>query len=136
MAAESRIPISSDADIVEARQAGRALAAELGFSAVDQTMIATAISELARNIMQYARRGEVTIGTAKKENRTGLFIEARDDGPGIPDIGQAMQEGFSTGHGLGMGLPGTRRLMDEFEIESEPGRGTRVTMRKWLPRSD
>jgi serine/threonine-protein kinase RsbT len=129
---QRRIPIAEDSDIVVARQAGRQMADRLGFTGSDPTLIATAISEVARNIVVYAVRGEIFIETIEKEGRRGICVVARDDGPGIPDIEQAMRDGFSTGRSLGLGLPGARRLMDEFEIESELGRGTTVTMRKWV----
>jgi serine/threonine-protein kinase RsbT len=128
---EIRVAIKADQDIVLARQKGRALAAALGFSAVDATLIATAISELARNIVVYARRGEVTLQAVRGTNRKGILIVASDDGPGIPDIRQALRDGFSTSGSLGLGLPGVRRLMDEFEITSQPGQGTTVAVRKW-----
>jgi serine/threonine-protein kinase RsbT len=114
-----------------ARQQGRELAARTGFGAGDQTVIAAAISEVARNIVRYAVRGEIVLRPINHGLRRGLLVVARDQGPGIPDLVLAMQDGYSTGNGFGVGLPGTRRLMDEFEITSEPGRGTTVTMRKW-----
>jgi len=125
------VAINSDQDIVAARQRGRALAAEIGFSATDATLIATAISELARNIVSYARKGEVTLRVVRGSSRQGILVIASDDGPGIPDIPQALRDGFSTSGSLGLGLPGVRRLMDEFEIASRPGRGTTVTVKKW-----
>jgi serine/threonine-protein kinase RsbT len=125
------VGIHSDQDIVTARQQGRALAVELGFSTGDATLIATAISELARNIVSYARRGEITLKTVNASTRQGITIIASDSGPGILDVRQAMRDGFSTSGSLGLGLPGVRRLMDEFEIASEPGRGTTVTVKKW-----
>jgi serine/threonine-protein kinase RsbT len=125
------VSINSDQDIVTARQKGRALAIELGFSTGDATLVATSISELARNIVSYARRGEITLKMVRASNREGISIIASDSGPGIPDIRQAMRDGFSTSGSLGLGLPGVRRLMDEFEIASEPGRGTVVTVKKW-----
>ena len=125
--------INSDQDIVAARQKGRALAIELGFSTGDATLIATSISELARNIVSYARRGEITLRIVHASIRQGISIIASDRGPGIRDIRQAMRDGFSTSGSLGLGLPGVRRLMDEFEITSEPGRGTIVTVKKWKP---
>jgi serine/threonine-protein kinase RsbT len=131
MPVEERIPITSENDIVTARRRGRELAAEGGFDGSDLTVIATAISELARNIVAYAKKGEVTIGIVRNGARTGLLVEARDEGPGIDDVALVMQDGFSTGRSLGLGLPGAKRLMDEFEIVSEPGRGTTVTMTKW-----
>ena len=128
---EIRVAINSDQDIVLARQSGRALATELGFTASDATLIATAISELARNIVSYARKGKITIQKVNGVNRDGLSITASDDGPGIPDVHQALRDGFSTSGSLGLGLPGVRRLMDEFEIKSKPGRGTTVVVKKW-----
>ncbi len=126
-----RVPINSDSDTVTARQQGRALAAELGLSSSDQALVATAISELARNIVEYAVRGEIILQVAENGSRRGVVVIARDQGPGIPDIERAMQDGFTTGHGLGLGLPGARRLMDEFEIVSQVGQGTTVTVKKW-----
>jgi serine/threonine-protein kinase RsbT len=125
------VAINSDQDIVTARQKGRVLATELGFSTGDATLIATAISELARNIVSYARKGEITLKTLRSSSGQGICIVASDSGPGIRDIRQAMRDGFSTSGSLGLGLPGVRRLMDEFEIISEPGRGTIVTVKKW-----
>jgi serine/threonine-protein kinase RsbT len=128
---EIRVAITSDQDIVAARQRGRALAVEIGFSAVDSTFIATAISELARNIVSYAGKGEITLKTIQNSAREGILIVATDEGPGIHDIRQALRDGFSTSGSLGLGLPGVRRLMDDFEITSHPGRGTRVEVKKW-----
>lgn len=128
-----RVPIHSDQDIVLARQKGRSLAASLGFSAGDATIIATAISELARNIVTYARRGVVTLKAIQSSARQGILVVASDDGPGIADVRQAMRDGFSTSGSLGLGLPGVRRLMDEFEINSQPGQGTTVAVKKWRP---
>lgn len=134
MATEVRIGIASPNDIVAARQQGRAAATEIGFQGSDLTVVATAISEVARNILEYARIGEIVIGPAyTQDGRRGVSIVARDKGPGIANVPRAMQDGFSTGKGLGLGLPGAKRLMDEFEIESELGCGTTVTMTKWLP---
>jgi len=130
-AGEIRVAINSDQDIVTARQKGRALAIELGFSSGDATLIATSISELARNIVSYARKGEITLKIVQASGRQGISIMASDSGPGIRDIRQAMRDGFSTSGSLGLGLPGVRRLMDDFEIASEPGRGTTVTVKKW-----
>lgn len=130
-AGEIRVAINSDQDIVIARQRGRALALELGFSTGDATLVATSISELARNILSYARRGEIILSAIHSSPRLGIAIIASDNGPGIPDLRQAMRDGFSTSGSLGLGLPGVRRLMDEFEIHSELGRGTTVTVRKW-----
>ncbi|MGH7561002.1 MAG: anti-sigma regulatory factor [Gemmatimonadales bacterium] len=125
------VPIRADGDIITARQAGRQMAATLPFSSSDLTVIAAAISEIARNILVYAVRGEVQLTLVRQNGRQGLTVEARDDGPGIADIGLALQEGYSTSGSLGLGLPGARRLMDEFHIRSERGEGTVVTMRKW-----
>jgi len=127
-----RIAISSGADIVAARLEGRELAAQAGFSSIDLTVIATAISELARNIVEYARTGEMILSVIQEGNRKGFRVEARDEGPGIPDVELAMQDGYSTGGGLGLGLPGTRRLMDEFLINSGAGKSTRVVATKWI----
>ncbi|OLC73692.1 MAG: ATP-binding protein [Gemmatimonadetes bacterium 13_1_40CM_4_69_8] len=131
MAEELRLAIASDVDIVHAREKGRELAAAHGFTLGDQTVIATAISEVARNILLYARRGEVRIRPATDTGRDGLVVIAEDHGPGIRDIAQALQDGFSTSGGLGLGLPGARRLMDDFDLKSAPGQGTTVTMAKW-----
>jgi serine/threonine-protein kinase RsbT len=129
---EVRVPINSGADILTARLEGRQLAAEAGFNNSDLTVIATAISEVARNIVQYARKGEIILGVVQDGNKRGLRVEARDDGPGIPNIELAMQDGYSTGGGLGLGLPGTRRLMDELQINSKVGQGTTVVATKWI----
>ena len=126
-----RCPIAADTDVVQARQTGRELATELGFSVGDQTVIAAAISEIARNILMYAKRGEVRFTKVVDGTRQGLIVVAEDDGPGIRDVPRAMQDGYSTSGGLGLGLPGARRLMDEFEVVTAPGQGTRITMRKW-----
>lgn len=131
MADELYVAVNRDADIVTARQLGRELAAKAGFVGSDLTLIATAISEVARNIISYAESGEIRLALADKDGRQGLLVVAEDRGPGIADINQAMQDGFSTGKSLGLGLPGARRLMDEFEIVSEPGKGVTVTMWKW-----
>jgi serine/threonine-protein kinase RsbT len=132
MQSETRVVINSAADIVAARQKGRALALELGFSGSDLTMIATAISEVARNIVTHAKRGEVVLSPVQQGHKHGIAVVARDDGPGIADIDQAMQYGFSTQKGLGVGLPGAKLLMDDFEIQSGVGRGTVILMTKWL----
>jgi serine/threonine-protein kinase RsbT len=128
---EARVPIASDTDIVTARQRGRALATQLGFTSGDATIVATAISELARNIVLYAKRGEVYVTPVEGREGYGLVITARDEGEGIADVRQAMQDGYSTSGRLGVGLPGVKRLMDEFEIVSEIGKGTTVTVKKW-----
>jgi len=127
------IVVKMSEDIVTARQAGRELAAELGFSLTDRTMISTAISEIARNITSYAGVGEVRLLVGDREGRKALVVQAEDQGPGIRDISRALEDGFSTGRGLGLGLPGARRLMDRLTIDSAPGRGTLVEMWKWVP---
>jgi serine/threonine-protein kinase RsbT len=130
---EARIPIHADADIVTARQEGRALANQLGFSRSEQALIATAISEAARNILQYARSGEIVIDHIKDGNKEGIRIVASDKGPGIPDVALAMEDGYSSSGGLGLGLPGIKRLMSEMDLRSGPGQGTVLTMKKWKP---
>ena len=128
---ESRVPIARDADVVAARQRGRDAAAEAGFSPTDCTLIATAISEVARNIVRFAERGDMAITTIDESGHRGVSIVARDSGPGIADVAQAMRDGYSTDEGLGLGLPGARRLMDEFDVVSEVDKGTTITMVKW-----
>ena len=120
-----RVPLISDADIAAAEEHGRRLASRLDFSPTDITVIATAILEVARNVLTYAQRGDLMLHLIQKRGRLGLAIVARDKGPGIADIGQALRDG------KGLGLASARRLMDEFRVRSEPGRGTTVTMRKW-----
>jgi len=129
-----KIIISSEAGVMSARQKGREMALSIGLKGSDLTLVATAISEIARNIVQYAGEGEIEFRPVWHGHRRGLMIVARDRGPGIPDINQAMEDGFSTSRGMGLGLPGARRLMDDFEIVSEVGRGTTVSMVKWEPR--
>nr|WP_323137837.1 anti-sigma regulatory factor [Nocardia sp. alder85J] len=134
MAADNMvIAVKVSNDIVTARQAGRELAAKLGFSLTDITMISTAISEVARNITSYAGTGEIRIVVADRDGRRALVIQAQDSGPGIPDITRALEDGYSTGRGLGLGLPGAKRLMDRLDIDSAPGQGTLVEMWKWVP---
>ena len=128
---ETRVPVQSELDIVEARMRGRAMALQLGFPASAATLVATAISELARNILLYARRGEIGLAVIERGERRGLAVTARDDGPGIRDVTRALLDGYSTSGRLGLGLPGVRRLMDEFEIRSRAGEGTIVTAKKW-----
>ena len=128
---EVRVRITTDDDIVTARQEGRRLSSTLGFSSTDLTLIATAISEVARNIRLYAERGDVQLKLVHERDREGIVVVARDKGPGIKDVELAMQDGYSSGGSSGLGLPGARRLMDEFEIRSRPGRGVTVTMKKW-----
>jgi serine/threonine-protein kinase RsbT len=129
---EVRIPINSDQDIVTARQQGRGLATKLGFNGSDLTVIATAISEVARNIVEFAGHGEIVLTPIHQSHKKGVMVVARDEGPGIPNINLALQDGFSTTASLGLGLPGSRRLMDEFTIVSAVGKGTTVTMKKWV----
>ena len=131
MTDDHRITIASDGDVVVARQKGRGLAAELGFSATDQALIATAISELARNIVLYARRGDMKVGAVENGGRRGIEVVAHDDGPGIASVERALEAGFSTSGGLGLGLPGVRRLVDNLEIISAPGKGTTVRATIW-----
>jgi serine/threonine-protein kinase RsbT len=131
MNSETKVPIISDADIVVARQKGRELAVHLGFSPTDSTLIATAISELARNIVLYAKHGEIIVAAVQNASRHGIAVVARDKGPGIANIEQAMHGGYSTSRSLGLGLPGVKRLMDQFEMISTLGEGTTVTVRKW-----
>jgi serine/threonine-protein kinase RsbT len=133
MESEGKVRIVSERDIVVARQKGRALATNLGFSLGNATLIATAISELARNIISYAGEGMIAMNVIYDSKREGLLIVASDEGPGISDIPRALRDGFSTSGSLGIGLPGVRRLMDEFAIDSEPGRGTIITVTKWKP---
>ncbi|HYX70813.1 MAG TPA: anti-sigma regulatory factor [Terriglobales bacterium] len=126
------VPIHSDKDIVSARQEGRATALTLGFSETESTLIATAISELARNIVTYAKRGEVQIRSLNNSSHEGIEVTARDCGPGIANVRMALQDGFSTSGSLGLGLPGVKRLVDEFHIVSGVD-GTTVTIKKWKP---
>jgi serine/threonine-protein kinase RsbT len=126
-----RVAIRTDADVVTARQEARTMGAGLGFSSTDLTLLATAISEIARNITTYAGEGEVALRVLNDGGREGIEVVATDNGPGIADVEQAMQDGFTTGNGLGLGLPGTRRLVDEFDIDTQPGAGTRVRLVKW-----
>lgn len=127
-----RVAINNDLDIVAARVEGRNLARQMGFGIIDQARIATAISELARNVVLYAISGQILLNEVQRDSKIGLEIVCEDQGPGIEDVEVVMRDGYSTTQGLGMGLPGTKRLMDEFEIESRVGLGTRITVRKWL----
>jgi serine/threonine-protein kinase RsbT len=131
MSEKSRVEIARITDIVNARKRGRILAEKLGFTGSQSTLITAAISEVARNIVDHARHGEIILAGTRDGSRNGIKIVARDEGPGIPDVGQAMQYGYSSHNGLGVGLPGARHLMDEFDIESAVGKGTTVTMTKW-----
>jgi serine/threonine-protein kinase RsbT len=129
---ETCVAIERDTDIVTARQKGRELAAASGFSSTDQTLVATAISEMARNIVTHAERGEIVLVALDDSGRRGIMVVARDEGPGIADADLAMKDGYSTANSLGVGLPGARRLMDEFHLASTLGKGTTVTMKKWV----
>jgi serine/threonine-protein kinase RsbT len=124
--------VRNDEDVISARVGGRQVAINMGFGMADVVMIATAISEVARNIVRYADEGTVSVSPLRNGRRRGIEVVAQDGGPGIEDLAAALRDGYSTGQGLGIGLPGCRRLMDEFHIESRPGAGTTVTMRKWL----
>lgn len=123
--------VASDADTVLARQAGRDAALRLGFSRTDATFVATAISEIARNITVHAGEGEITVAGLSEDGRHGLIVTARDEGPGIADVPAVLRDDYRSDLGLGMGLWGAKRLMDEIELSSEPGKGTTVTMKKW-----
>lgn len=131
MDAELSIQILTDADIVRARQQGREVASQLTFTPSDLTVIASAISELARNIFSYAGHGEILVGLVERNGRRGVMIVARDEGPGIRDVDLALQDGYSTSGSLGLGLPGVRRLVDEFEIHTQRDVGTEIVLRKW-----
>jgi serine/threonine-protein kinase RsbT len=129
-----RVPIDGELDILSARQSGRELATALGFDNVSQTLIATAISELGRNILKYAGHGAILLRSAARNGTRGVTVVATDEGPGIADLALAMTDGFSTGRSLGLGLPGTKRLMDDFDLVSEVGSGTVVTTTMWVRR--
>jgi serine/threonine-protein kinase RsbT len=129
---KARVRIQCSADIMAARQQGRELASRGGFSSSDLSIIATAISEVAQNIVQYANEGEIIITLINDTHKKGVEIVAADRGPGVGDVSMVMRDGYSTGKGLGIGLPGAKRLMDEFEIASELGKGTTVRMKKWV----
>ena len=133
---EVRVPIGDDADLIVARAQGRALATQQGFSRTDATLVATAISEVARNIVVHAGHGEIVLCAVDEGWRVGLQVVARDEGPGIRDVEALARRGFTAGHGLGLGLPGARRLMDDFEVASAPRGGTTVTMVKWRVRDE
>jgi serine/threonine-protein kinase RsbT len=126
-----RVAIRTDADVVTARQEARTMGAGLGFSSTDLTLLATAISEVARNITTYAGEGEVSLRVLRENGREGIEVVATDRGPGIADVELAMQDGYTTGNGLGLGLPGTRRLVDDFELRTVPGAGTTIRLVKW-----
>jgi serine/threonine-protein kinase RsbT len=129
---EVRVAIRTDADVVTARQEARTMGAGLGFSSTDLTLLATAISEVARNITTYAGEGEVTLRVLDQDGRRGIEVLAADEGPGIENVELAMRDGFTTGNGLGLGLPGTRRLVDDFDLQTTPGVGTTVRLVKWI----
>jgi serine/threonine-protein kinase RsbT len=129
---EARITIRGDSDVARAIAHANQMSQAAQFPAVDQSRIATAVSELARNILKYAGQGQITLRRVIDQRRRGMEIVAEDKGPGIADKDSALSDHFSSGGTLGLGLPGVRRLMDEFDLESEPGAGTRVTVRKWL----
>ena len=131
MGDELVVQIRADADVLLARQKARELAKSLRFSGSELTLIATAISEVARNIVTYAKRGEIVLRLVNQGRRRGIRVIAQDQGPGIADIPRAMEDGYSTSSSLGLGLPGSKRLMDDFAIASAPGKGTTVTMTKW-----
>lgn len=131
MGPEATVAIRQESDILAARKVARVIATRLRFSDIDLILIATAISEIARNMLTYATHGDMTFEEATEPSRRGLVVTATDRGPGISDIPRAMQDGFSSGNGLGLGLPGARRLMDDFSIESTVGTGTTIVMKKW-----
>jgi serine/threonine-protein kinase RsbT len=131
MSGELVVEIRVDADVLLARQKARELAKSLKFSGSELTLIATAISEIARNIVTYAKRGQIVLRLVSQGRRRGIRVVAKDEGPGIVDIARAMEDGYSTSSSLGLGLPGSKRLMDEFDIVSTIGKGTTVTMTKW-----
>jgi serine/threonine-protein kinase RsbT len=128
---KTRVVVRQDADIVLACQKGRALAEQVGVKGDSQVVVVIAISEVARNIVNYAGCGEIVFDIIGQNGRRGISIVARDEGPGIFDIEKALEDGYSTGGGLGLGLAGAKRLMDEFEVRSQPGKGTTITMAKW-----
>jgi serine/threonine-protein kinase RsbT len=136
MDGEVRVALRTDADLVNARAEGRAMAEQLGFPRPDPTLIATAISEVARNIVTHVGCGEIILRPLDEADRYGLAVIARDEGPGIRDVDAALRDDYSGMGGLGLGLPGARRLMDEFQIESNADSGTTVTMKKWRVRDE
>lgn len=132
MESQSFVIIYTEWDIVAARQLGRDEAKKIGFGTVDQARITTAISELARNIYLYAKTGRVEIDQIVKNNKLGIRVIASDEGPGIEDVSKAMSDGYTTSGGMGAGMPGVKRLMDEFYVETESGKGTTITAIKWI----
>ena len=133
MSKRETLPIRDQSDVVRVRHAVRALAIELGFRVVDQTKIVTAASELGRNTLVHGRGGDCTLEVLEQDGRRGLKLTFQDSGPGIPDIQLALKDGYTSGDGMGLGLGGARRLMSEFDIESAPGKGTRVSVIRWNP---
>jgi serine/threonine-protein kinase RsbT len=131
VADDVRVAIRTDADVVTARQEARAMGTSLGFTSTDLTLLATAISEVARNVTAYAGEGEVALRVVRDRGREGIEVVCSDEGPGIANVELAMQDGYTTGNGLGLGLPGTRRLVDVFELETASGEGTRIRLVKW-----
>lgn len=129
---EKIFKVTSDKDVVKIREYARDIADGIGFSNNERTLIATAVSEICRNIIEYAVHGKITIKALYLNPKTGILISAKDNGPGIPDINKALKDGYSSGRGMGVGLPGTKRIMDEFVIESKPGNGTKIVMHKWV----
>jgi len=127
------VQVTSQPDVLAARQKGREFAMKLGFCGSDVTVVAAAICEIARNMVDYAQGGEMTFSEIESGGQRGMLVIGKDEGPGIPDVNQALRYGCSTRKGLGVGLPGAKWLMDEFQLESEPGCGTSVRMVKWLP---
>jgi serine/threonine-protein kinase RsbT len=130
------LPVATANDIILVRRAGRELAEELGFSGTDVTLFATAVSEVLRNVVEHAGSGTVTLGTVHDGGRSGVLVIADDSGPGIADVELAMSDGWSSSGSMGMGLPGARRLVDEFELRTAPGEGTTVRMVKWAPQPE
>lgn len=129
---EKQFQVSSDKDVVKIREYAREIAGYIGFTNNDQTLIATAVSEICRNIIEYAKYGEISISPSLINSKKGILIIAKDDGPGIHNLTMALKDGYSSGRGMGVGLPGTRRIMDKFNIDSKPGRGTKIEMQKWI----
>lgn len=129
---EKTFMVSSDKDVVQIREYARDAAGKIGFSSNDQTLIATAVSEICRNIIEYAKNGQITIGPLNSNSRNAIVIYAEDKGPGIHNVELALKDGYSSGRGMGVGLPGTKRIMDKFVIISKPGEGTKIEMQKWV----
>jgi len=130
---EQTVPVQAEQDVVKVRQIARQWAEELRFSLVDQTKLVTAASELARNTVTYGGGGNVRLEALNRDNRIGLRLTFEDKGPGIPDVNLALKDGYTTGTGLGLGLGGAKRLVNDFEIQSKPGEGTRVAIVRWRP---